>query len=261
MKLIGLAGKKQAGKNSAANFIAGQVLMDRDVIDTFLIDEITGALAIPTDENRFEEIDLLTRDPENRALFNQQIFPYVKVYSFSDPLKEFCHNVFGIEEHKLWGTNDQKNEETHLKWSDIPLFTSEELGLVRVDSSAPLFNVPNRTYMTGREVLQYFGTNVCRRMYGDCWVNATINRVIAENPEVAIICDVRFKNEVYGVNNAGGLVTYLARHPFEDSHESEKDLDDLPQTKYACYLDNSEMSMSETHEKIEELLSKWGVIS
>ena len=76
--------------------------------------------------------------------------------------------------------------------------------------------------MTGREVLQYFGSDICRKMYENIWFDACIRRIKKDNPELALISDVRFPNEINGVQNEGGIVFGLPRDLFNDSHKSEQ---------------------------------------
>ena len=186
------------------------------------------------------------------------------MYSFADSLKEFCVNMFNLSERQAWGTDAQKNSLTNVRWENIPGVICdkklyEQLKEVNTDVDNYLY-YHIRGKMTGREVLQFFGTNVCRKIYGDCWVNATLKRIMVEQPAFAVIIDLRFPNEVDGVKVAGGKVIRLTRAPFtDDEHESEKALDHY--TGFDFVLDNSNMDICTQAKEIEELLLEWGWIT
>ena len=55
--------------------------------------------------------------------------------------------------------------------------------------------------------------------------DATIRKIKEESPELAIICDCRFPNEVDGIKKAGGKTIRLTRNDESpDVHESEPSL-------------------------------------
>ena len=83
--------------------------------------------------------------------------------------------------------------------------------------------------MAAREFMQFFGTDVCRKIYEPIWVNSCIKQdTTRSNQELAIIADVRFPNEAEAIEKAGGRLVRLTRKVFEDSHSSEVALDDYP---------------------------------
>lgn len=78
-----------------------------------------------------------------------------------------------------------------------------------------------------RPLLQRFGTEVCRHMFGqDIWVNTTMRR-IKPNQKV-VIADVRFENEADAIRKAGGVVWRIERPGIDpaNAHASEHALDD-----------------------------------
>jgi hypothetical protein len=58
-------------------------------------------------------------------------------------------------------------------------------------------------------------------------MDATIRQIFADNPDVAVIDDVRFPGEVEAIKESEGIVIRLQRAPFrgKDEHESESALD------------------------------------
>ena len=205
-KILGFAGKKQSGKNTCCNFLQmlkfheygvcknaslneqGQIL----VSDLFG-EKVSGSDWIPLTEEYVDISQLL------------ESFRPCKIYAFADVLKEFAVDVLGLEYNQVYGTNEEKNSPTHLLWENMPTGN-------------------NKGPMTGREVLQYFGSDICRKMYENIWFDACIRRIRKDNPELALISDVRFSNEIAGVQKEGGVVFGLPRDIVngKDTHSSEQ---------------------------------------
>ena len=205
-KILGFAGKKQSGKNTCCNFLQmlkfheygvcknaslneeGQIL----VSDLFG-EKVSGSDWIPLTEEYVDISQLL------------ESFRPCKIYAFADVLKEFAVDVLGLEYNQVYGTNEEKNSPTHLLWENMPTGN-------------------NKGPMTGREVLQYFGSDICRKMYENIWFDACIRRIRKDNPELALISDVRFSNEIAGVQKEGGIIFGLPRDIVngKDTHSSEQ---------------------------------------
>ena len=245
-QLIGFAGKKMSGKNTAVNFIVGLHMMSLGMCrETWGITE-TGELRISDmfGDTSFAGIfDINRRNPEMKQFLAQHLDPYVKVYAFADPLKELCQDILGLTYEQCCGTDEQKNSLTDLKWEDMPDHSGQQTGI-----------------MTGREVLQYVGTNIFRKMSYNVWVDTTINRILRDSPALALITDVRFPNEVEGVQRLNGKVIKLTRNPNgdKDQHLSELALDTFE--GFDAVLDNSAMSIADQNKEIYTLLKKWSCI-
>lgn len=157
-----------------------------------------------------------------------------KTFNFADPLKEFCINVLGLDELGVYGPNENKNKSSHIMWRDLPI--DKEISASRLLEKDPDDMSP---YLTNREVLQIFGTEICRKMYPDCWVLATLNQIYDENPDYALIADVRFPNEIQSMKLGGEFELFqeridpnpyilrLTRNPLNLTHISETALDDF----------------------------------
>ena len=79
--------------------------------------------------------------------------------------------------------------------------------------------------LTVRDFLQYFGTELVRKIKNDAWVSSTLDIIKNEGSELALIPDVRFPNEVLAIKEQGGIVIRLTRDVFTDKHECESSLD------------------------------------
>ncbi len=65
--------------------------------------------------------------------------------------------------------------------------------------------------ITPRWVLQYWGTEVCRRgFHDDVWIASLEHRLLKSNDDI-VISDCRFPNEIQAIKNAGGTVVRVVR--------------------------------------------------
>ena len=173
------------------------------------------------------------------SYFNSSVKPdnYARLYNFADPLKrDICMNILGLTYEQCYGSDDDKNQPTNNYWGDKQL--------------------------TAREVMQFVGTDVFRKMQQNVWADATILKIQKEQPSLAIIADCRFPNEVDAVKNAGGLVIKLNRNPFNSDHASETALDEnnYNQNNFDFILNNSIMSIEEQNECIHNFLKKKAIL-
>lgn len=245
-KILAFSGKKQAGKNTLCNFLHGYYLKSFGIIDAFEITE-DGELVIGTtvrDANGEEKpgkgiIDVTRIDIDFAMWAMDNVWPFIKHYAFASALKEILVVLFNIPKEVIYGTDEQKNTLTEYKWENMPTKVKGKSGA-----------------MTGREVLQYFGTEICRKIYPEIWTSKTIKDVINEESFVAVISDARFINEIEAVQNAGGKVIRLTRGINGDSHSSEMELNDFD--KYDAVLDNENLTIQESCVKLLEILDGWG---
>lgn len=81
-------------------------------------------------------------------------------------------------------------------------------------------------------LLQLYGTEFRRAQDPFYWVNKLRAKIEAEQPQVALISDMRFKNEAYYVKAFKGYTVKVTRHGYTDlsrltTHQSEVDLADF----------------------------------
>lgn len=172
----------------------------------------------------------------------------VRTYAFADPMKRVCQQFFGLTPEQCYGENSQKNTPSIVHWGNFPA----QVGIDR----------PER-YMTGRELLQYFGTEVLRRMDTQAHVRALLWMINDENPLYAFVTDVRFPNEVAAVQENGGKVIRLTRCLYpDDNHESETALDpeNYDWNNFDYILDNKNIGLVEQKILLLTLATQWGII-
>lgn len=263
-KILLFVGKKQSGKTSAANFVVGYVISQLGRLgypylpDNFTINE-DGMLEVPTvvpDEEgdpKFERgiLDLTRRDENFVRWANDCMWPYVKVYSYATILKNIAITVFNIPEKLVNGNNEDKRKLTHIKWKNMcrflpPMHVKEIKRAGKYDSR-----------MSVREFLQFFGTNVCRHLYPDCWVQACFKEIQIDNPNLAIISDGRFENEIKVAKKHNAKIVKLERVPYNDLHESEIDIDKMHNNNYDLIIP-SDVSLKEKNQRILDAMYDWG---
>jgi hypothetical protein len=252
-KIIGFSGAKQSGKTTCSKFLHGYQMRLNDVVEKFLMDEegnlVVNATQLDENGNEVEGLGILDierKDNEFMSYANVSIWPHVKPFSFADPLKIISMQLFGLTEAQCYGTDNQKNTTTSMNWEDMP-------------DSLPNKLEKRSGAITAREFLQYFRTDICRKMNPNIWVDSCVNRIYASGTDLAIVPDIRFPNEVEAIQKAGGKIIRLTRKPHEDSHVSETALDgEEANGKFDYILDNAKLSMDETNIKLMEVLRKWG---
>jgi hypothetical protein len=112
--------------------------------------------------------------------------------SFANSLKDAVAQVFGWDRTMLEGRTKQARE-----WREqVDPWWSERL------------NMPN---LTPRWVLQYWGTEVCRRSFhDDIWIAALENK-LRNSTDNIVISDCRFPNEIKSIKASGGIVIRVKR--------------------------------------------------
>ena len=238
MKIIGISGKKQSGKNTVANYINGDILHRKEMIKDFFIDE-NGKLVVQTTDSNGElgygEFDVTRKDADFIQYAHIELWPYIKVYHFADPLKEMAINLFGMNPGHVYGSDDDKNQPTNISWDTVP-------------------NNDNKTgLMTVREFLEYFGTKIVRQIKNNAWSEYSLNKILAEQSQIAIVPDVRFPNEVKAIKDAGGIVVRLTRNVFNSSAEPETALDEnkFDWSNFDLVIDNSNTTLNGLCEELK----------
>jgi len=249
--ILGISGKKQAGKTTISNIIHGDILLKQGLILDYSVNNL-GKLLIKTTNAKgaegWGEFDIERKDEEFIQYAHYNMWPFVKAYNFADSLKDMCINLFGFTYEQAYGTNDQKNQQLeHILWENMPGITCD---------LAPELRLAGR--MTAREFMQFFGTDIMRKIHNNVWANACINKITKEGSDLAIIADVRFPNEVEAIKKAGGKVLRLERNVHEDDHDSETalDVDNYDHSNFWHVLDNREMTIQDTITEVKSLLEQ-----
>src|SRR5688572_15326111 len=124
--IIAITGRKQSGKTTCSNFIHGYLMRQNLVVEEFRINEF-GQLVVTAlyrDElgnptKGMGILDLSQKTPELESFASSRIWPIVKNYNFADPLKEVCIGLLGLTYEQCYGTDEQKNTLTNLRWENM----------------------------------------------------------------------------------------------------------------------------------------------
>ena len=112
--------------------------------------------------------------------------------SFANTLKDAVSSVFGWDRTMLEGRTKAARE-----WrEEVDHWWAERL------------DMPT---LTPRWVLQYWGTEVCRRgFHDDIWI-ASLENKLRNSKDNVVISDCRFPNEIQSIRNAGGKIVWVRR--------------------------------------------------
>lgn len=272
-QIICLAGSKESGKTTAANFLHGHILKLNEVIREYEMTK-AGELKVNTHYMKDGEVkedmgvlDLSRKDDLYTQYADQMIWPFVKMYNFADALKELCITMFDISHEQAYGS--YKNSLTKLKWENMPGVVSQqqagdflnEYGWTESISGEELSDlgimVHKPGFMTAREVLQFVGTDIFRRMYEPVWVNLLMNKIKEDSPLVAVIADCRFDNEAQAVLEADGTIVRLTRRPVRDTHPSEDGFKDF--TAFHKVIDNENLTLPAANQELLDFLIQKGI--
>lgn len=283
-KILALSGCKQSGKNTAFNYLLGLMMGNLGIVRGKFAISDDGKLWVEDifgDEKHQGIFDIERTNNEMLDFLDECIYPYIKSYSFADNLKrDICMNILGLSFHHCYGTDEDKNEETHLNWQNMPGIITEKgiwdlLNTREVRArmgQSNLNKVKNKIQyhpsgpMTAREVMQYVGTDIFRKIYGNVWAESCIRKIQSESPLLAVITDCRFPNEVEVVQAAGGKVIRLTRgmKSSKDAHPSETILnpDVYDWNNFDAVLDNagSEGTIGAQNTMLFQILQQWGWI-
>ncbi len=112
--------------------------------------------------------------------------------SFASTLKDAVSAVFGWDRTLLEGRTKEARE-----WREqVDPWWAERL------------DMPT---LTPRWVLQYWGTEVCRKAFhDDIWI-ASLENKLRNSKDHVVISDCRFPNEIASIRNAGGKIIWVKR--------------------------------------------------
>lgn len=130
--------------------------------------------------------------------------------SFANTLKDAVAAVFGWDRVLLEGRTKEARE-----WREqVDPWWSQRLG----------------QEITPRWILQYWGTEVCRKgFHDDIWIASLENKLRTSKDDI-VISDVRFPNEIKAIHNSGGKVVRIKRGPEPEWYQDAVNYNSGPQT-------------------------------
>lgn len=160
--------------------------------------------------------------------------PVAEIRPLAQPMKELLVNQGFMSWGQAIGSQENRNELTNVRFADLKTTESTE-----------------REFMSAREVMQQFGTDVVRAQWPDFWLDCLMNKITREtemnsNPEFVLVDDLRFKNEAQRFRDNGGYIIRVNR-------PDEKPTDDHATEMIECYGAEHVEVYNET--SIEDLLN------
>ena len=229
--IIGLSGKANSGKDTVASMIS-------------------YIMQVGVTKAKYSEWDIYSK-----AIKNKYVDKCKKtIIHFADSLKDclsIIYNIprdyfddrhikdkmyFSIDEHRLLDPKDLLNYHTIINNVDLQIKSINEIRNSNKDK---------KIVLTLRTLMQYFGTDICRKTFGEnVWVDSTMRKAgdIILNENYCIIADVRFKNESDAIKRSayfGALIKINRNDIFEYDHESEN-----CNVNYTHIIDNNGSLMS-----------------
>ena len=121
--------------------------------------------------------------------------------SFASTLKDAVAAVFGWDRTMLEGRTKEARE-----WREqVDTWWAERL------------DMPT---LTPRWVLQYWGTEVCRKgFHDDIWI-ASLENKLRNSKDNVVISDCRFPNEISSIISAGGKIVWVTRGELPDWYDT-----------------------------------------
>ena len=241
-QILGFAGKKQSGKNTACNYIVALKLAELGISKNTRLTE-RGLIEV-TDVfgetiSGKEWFSFTDKNLNVDKLFDDSLGKFVRIYGLADTLKDLCINILGLEYNQAYGTDEEKNSNTGIEWGNLPHHNDKI----------------KTTKMTAREVLQYVGTDIFRKLDPDVWIKSLLRKIEKDKPEVALVCDVRFKNEISCLQKRGGFILGLTRDKYReaDQHSSEKEIEE-GFSLCDSIIDNKDMDITEQLKMIHNVI-------
>jgi hypothetical protein len=205
-RFIVLAGKKQAGKTTSANYLRDKLLDWRRDLSIQVV-----SFATPIKE------------------FCQNVMGLTEAQIYGSDAEKNSDTLYRWE-----------NLPDEIRWryairpdvdSSYDHIMTQSLDRARKRSG----------YMTAREIMQIFGTDIMRNFFDfDIWANAPFAKEW-KCVDYVIIDDCRFPNEADVAREHDALLIKLTRNTLgDDVHVSEKALDNYPQENYTHVIDNNE---------------------
>ena len=146
--------------------------------------------------------------------------------SFAGTLKDAVAAVFGWDRELLEG----RTPEARAWREQVDTWWAKRLDMPK---------------LTPRWVLQYWGTEVCRRAFhDDIWI-AALEARLSRRSDDTVISDVRFPNEIASIRNAGGKIVWVKRGELPDWYDSAMAANQQVQSAVA-YLQAQGVHVSET---------------
>jgi hypothetical protein len=215
---------------------------------------------------------------------------YVSIIYFASAMKDFAE-TFDIPRHLLWGSGQDKQTVTNLRWEQLPHY-HRIVSEIREAVSKEMWSVPDvysknmgqlvnlkhdiervtlerspKGYMTIRQFLQEIGEKMFLDLDPLYWIRRFESEARANMSmqDVVITPDPRKPNQIDSIQSLGGVVFRFTRDPNNgaDKHIAECALDEpaFSWKRFDEVVDNQSLTIEQTHREVVERLMVRGIIS
>jgi hypothetical protein len=219
--------------------------------------------------------------------------------ALADPLKRIAKDVYDFTDEQLWGPSSARNapDRRYPKTERAKAFAKETTALLdsvwREVLMKEFGEEAAKHFLTPREFLQKLGTECGRECYDNTWIDKTIRTADAllgeagpdlrytaqrglyelgralsfseeEQREAArvkgvAVPDVRFKNEMAAIRDAGGLLIRVKRTAATNTawfsvHASEREQLDVPDS-YFDYVAQNDGPLEDLPQRVAEMMT------
>lgn len=176
--------------------------------------------------------------------------------AFAKPLKQTLSII--LNRPLEWFDDRSNKESVYVDLRNLELidgYLLDEYDVLSENKFSKLIKTgePLSGYLSIRQLMQYYGTNVIRRFLGDkTWINATLNQCENKN---TIVSDLRFKVEYNEVKQRNGIVIYIERPGCTPgSHSSEREVLEMKEMGLFDYTIQNNGSLKDLFYKIKEII-------
>lgn len=219
--------------------------------------------------------------------------------ALADPLKRIAKDVYDFTDEQLWGPSSARNapDRRYPKTERAKAFAKETTALLdsvwREVLMKEFGEEAAKHFLTPREFLQKLGTECGRECYDNTWIDKTIRTANAllgprghdlrysaqrglhdlgdhrDSDEAdrrddtrakgVAVPDVRFKNEMVAIRDAGGLLIRVKRTAATNTawfsvHASEREQLDVPDS-YFDYVAQNDGPLEELPQRVAEMMA------
>lgn len=149
--------------------------------------------------------------------------------AYATALKERIQSDFDLEYDQLWGDEKETEDKRYPK--------------------------KDGGFWTGREIMQFIGTDCFRAIDNDFWTKALFYIIEDKGFENVIITDVRFPNEAEPVVKRGGYIIKLVRNTDEHDVHGQTHLSETAMDSYnnIDFTVNNNGSFNELHKVAKDV--------
>lgn len=259
--VILFVGSMQSGKTTSAAAIYGYHLTQLGLIPNCSFDE-NGRMSIIYDQTNNQGIylDIDTEDEQIVEFMKQHFWGHVRHFSFATNFKDSLCKIFSIDRKMLYGSNEEKNQETHILWDNVlPLLSPQRFEELKHNAGKK---------MTGRQLMQVFGTDICRQIDEPCHIRNAFKTAQEVNPDIAIFPDGRFEDEFEFFENLKRSqsdfkvwLIKLKRMKIKSNDPMEQGAPGIKESRYDLVIDNDNLSTIEKNEILINFLLKNNVLT